>query len=318
MAHDSMFFIGVFVFIFLMWFVLGGGSRPLSFSGPTYTNGGFVKLPSSSTIVKSGGSASSGSASASPTSRSSATLSYQDQQAVSKAIQDAAFGLPSPYRGKVSLSHYIGNAGNSNPQYETIGLSLPSNAGGPVTISGWSFTSDVTNKGAAIPQGTEVPRSGTINAAEPIVLYPGDRAIISSGRSPIGASFRENLCIGYFAQFQTFSPSLPYSCPLPNSELKEQYGPNLVRDPDCADYVNRISRCQLALSPPPSLTSACQSFLVTYLNYNGCVATHEHDANFLGTTWRIYLDRNTSIWRKTREVVKLLDVQGKTIDMFSY
>jgi hypothetical protein len=122
-------------------------------------------------------------------------LSFRDQQAVNDAIEAAAFGPSSMYRGDVTMSHSVRSAGSSNPQQEYLQLSVSSRADGPISISGWRVVSDVSGNGAVIPQGTEVPRSGTINASQPIVLQPGDRAIITSGRSPIGASFRENVCI---------------------------------------------------------------------------------------------------------------------------
>lgn len=333
--NDYLFFIGIFVFVFLLWIVLGGPNRPLSFSGPLLPNpdaigGGtylsFPRAPSTGTSgIKgssaSGGSSGSGSSSSggwSGGSSSSGGLSYRDQQAVNNAIKSAAFGTPSKFRGAVTLSHRVTSPGNTNPQKEYLQLSVSNNAEGPISISGWSVVSEVTGKGGTLPRGTEVPRSGVINAVEPILLHPGDKAIIASGRSPIGASFRENVCIGYFAQFQSFTPTLPNSCPTPESELEKYYGPNLVRDPSCIDYVDRLSRCTLALSPPPTLSSSCQSFLTTHLNYNGCLTAHERDTNFKRTSWRIYLGRDAAIWRKDREVVKLLDADGKTVDMFSY
>ena len=33
--HDAWFFIGVFVFIFLVWISVGGPTHPISFTGPT-------------------------------------------------------------------------------------------------------------------------------------------------------------------------------------------------------------------------------------------------------------------------------------------
>ena len=58
--------------------------------------------------------------------------------------------------------------------------------------------------------------------------------------------------------------------------------------------------------------------MVQYLNYNGCVAAHKNDADFEGNTWRIYLGRYFSMWRTQHEVVKLLDINSKTVDAFSY
>ena len=321
--HDSFFFIGVFVFIFLLWLVLGGPSRPLSFSGPLLPGPGalgggtYLSLPQAISLGSSGigGSRASG---GSPLGGLSGGLSYKDQRALDEAVRAAAFGTPSSYRGRVTLSHHVANAGGANAQSEYLQLSIGSSAGASASISGWSLKSEVTGKVVTIPLGTEIPRSGIINEAEPIVLEPGDKVIITTGRSPIGASFRENICIGYFSQFQKFSPSLSNVCPTPDNELEDFYGPNLIRDPACIDYVDRLPRCTLQITPPTNLSASCQHFLTTYLHYNGCMVAHERDQNFKRTTWRVYLGRDTSMWRSDREVVKLIDTEGKTVDMFSY
>jgi hypothetical protein len=178
--------------------------------------------------------------------------------------------------------------------------------------------SEATGIFATIPNGTAVPTSGIVNQAQHIVLTPGERAMVISGRSPIGTSFRENKCIGYLSAFQRFSPSLPQNCPMPSDELVSFYGAYYIRDPDCIDYVNKLSRCQIDLSPPSALSNACKNFVVKYLNYNGCVAAHQNDSDFGGNTWHIYLGRTSSMWRTKHEVVKLLDDRGKTVDAFSY
>ncbi|HUX81155.1 MAG TPA: hypothetical protein VMV38_02450, partial [Candidatus Paceibacterota bacterium] len=188
----------------------------------------------------------------------------------------------------------------------------------PVDLTGWTLMSSATGNATSIPKGTELPTSGIVNAAQDIVLTPGQRALVISGQSPIGASFRENKCIGYFSTFQKFSPSLPQNCPAPADELTSFYGGNYIRDAACIDYVNTLSRCQVALTPPSGSSSACQSLVVNYFNYNGCVTAHQKDADFSGSTWRIYLGRSNAMWRQTHEVVKLLDSTGKTVDAFTY
>ncbi len=323
---DAYLFLGLFAFVFIIWVTTGGPSQPLSFAGPVLTtrissngisySGGSHFLPSTpgvSYINHRSGSLTLG------------TISEQVQQVSNrvnslskKVTQTVAFGTPSPYRGKVFMNHYVTNADASNPSKEYITIRVAANATGPIDISGWHIKSGATGKSATIPRGTEVPRSGLINAIQPIEIAPGDRAIISSGSSPIGASFRENTCIGYFAQYQSFYPSLPLICPTPYNELKKFYGLDYIRDSACITYVRSLNRCTLVASPPVNMTSTCSAFLTNYLNYNGCVSAHQNDANFKGNTWRIYLGRNDSMWRKQYEVVKLLDAQGKTVDMFSY
>lgn len=316
--NDAWFFVGVFVFIFLVWVATGGPLHPIAFTGPrlaapgvlgggTYltfpraqfgVGGTNISLPGSS----SGGNVyGGGSGTPLPTFTGGGT-----------------FGTPSPYRNIISVSHYISGASSEDPKNESLEIRIPQNAGMPVNLSEWSLVSDASGSRVRIPKGTEIPISGTIGENEDIVLSPGDRAIIISGQSPIGASFRENKCIGYFSTFQKFSPSLPQNCPIPEDELAANYGQNYIRDPVCIDTVKKIPRCQVTLSPPANVSGTCQSFIVKYLNYNGCVEAHKNDPDFLGDTWRIYLGRTSAMWRTNHELVKLLDVNGKTVDAFSY
>ncbi len=321
--HDAWFFIGVFVFIFLIWIATGGPLHPIAFTGPRLAEPGalgggtYLQLPQSpfkigNSHVSLPGSSSNGE-SAPVSSRSS-----QQQEAVPTFTGGSVFGAPSPYRGIVSMSHYVSGAGSSDPKNEYLEISVAQDAGLPIDLSEWTLSSDATGNASLIPKGTEVPMSGVINAAQDIILSPGTRALIISGQSPIGASFRENKCIGYFSAFQTFSPSLPQTCPTPFDELSSFYGTGYIRDAACIDYTNKLSRCQVTLTPPVGVSSACQSFLIKYLNYNGCVTAHQNDTDFKGTTWRIYLGRTTPMWRAQHELVKLLDINGKTVDAFSY
>jgi hypothetical protein len=312
--HDAWFFIGVFAFIFLIWVATGGPLHPIAFTGPKLAQPGvlgggtYLQLPRAPYGVGGSNISLPGSSSGENTQNSSET----------PALGGSTFGPLSPYRNIVRMSHYISGAGSADPGNEYIEISVAQNAGFPIDISGWALSSDVTGNIVSIPKGTEVPASGTINAAENIVLTPGTRAMLISGRSPIGASFRENKCIGYFSTFQKFSPPLPQNCPTPSDELSSLYGAGYIRDVACIDYVNKLSRCQVALSPPVTVSGACQNFMVQYLNYNGCVTAHRNDSDFLGDTWRVYLGRTSPLWRANREVVKLLDINRKTVDAFSY
>ncbi len=312
MEHDAWFFVGVFVFIFLVWAATGGPLHPLSFTGPTLAQpqelggGTYLSLPRAPFRVGGSDVALPGS------SGSGSSLSP------STGGSGVSLGNTSPYRSLASLSHSVNGAGSADSRREYIEFSVAQNANAPVDISGWTLRSDTSGSASSIPQGTEVPTSGIINAIQNVVLSPGDRALIVSGQSPIGASFRENKCIGYFSTFQQFYPSLPQTCPVPSDELETRYGPDYIRDVKCIDYVHSLSRCQVVLTPPPNLSSACQSFLINNLNYNGCVTAHQNDLDFKGATWRVYLGRTSALWRQTHEYIRLFDREGKTVDAFSY
>lgn len=316
--HDSWFFIGVFVFIFLIWIATGGPLHPLAFSGPTLAlpgalgGGTYLSLPRYTNGIDTGKNVSLPGSSGGDVEGSSGVPQG------TTFVGSAFFGKSSPYRGIVLMNHYVSGAGSSDPRQEYIELRVSSNASVPVNLSGWTLRSEASGNSIIIPKGTEIPMGGVVNAVQDIVLTPGTRAMILSGQSPIGASFRENTCIGYFSTFQKFSPQLPQNCPSPSDELTARYEGDYVRDAVCIDYVNKLSRCQVALSPPVSISGSCQSFLIKYLNYNGCVDAHQNDTAFKGDTWRIYLGRSNSMWRIRHETVKLLDASGKTVDAFSY
>ncbi|HET9641638.1 MAG TPA: hypothetical protein VFP46_02210 [Candidatus Paceibacterota bacterium] len=311
MEHDAWFFIGVFIFIFLIWIATGGPLHPLAFAGPRLAQPGalgggtYLSLPRAPLTVGNSDVALPGSSTGGGSLGGGAGLPG-----------GSALTNPSTYRNTVVMSHGVSGAAG-DPSSEYILLYVPSGSGVPVDISGWQLVSEATGNASYIPRGTEVPMSGTINAVQDIVLTPGTRAYLISGRSPIGGSFRENKCIGYYSNFQSFYPSLPQNCPTGQNELGSYYADSL-RDVACTDYTNRLSRCQAVLTPPTTVSSACQNFLVKYFNYNGCADTHRSDADFLGDTWHIYLGRTTPLWRSSHELVKLLDREGAVVDAFTY
>ena len=317
MEHDSWFFLGVLVFIFLIWIATGGPLHPIAFTGPTLAEPGVLGGGSYLSLPRSGYGLGSTNVSLPGSSSGGGTLGGSNTTTLSPLLNEA-FGSISPYRGIVTMDHYVSGAGSSNPGNEYLQLRVAQNASVPVDISGWTLESDASGNSITLPKGTETPTSGIINAAQDIILTAGEQAIVISGQSPIGASFRENKCIGYFSDFQKFSPALPQNCPAPADELAASYGTGYIRDASCIDYVNTLSRCQAALTPPNGASSACQTFLAKYLNYNGCVTAHQNDADFAGTTWRIYLGRTNSMWRTQHEVIRLLDANGKTVDVFNY
>ncbi len=327
--NDAYFFLGLFAFVFVIWLVTGGPHRPLSFAGPVLTthissqgvsfSGGNDFLPLTPSVSYRAASPSQNTAQQVENISAGVQRVSGEVRSLSQKVSRAvAFAPPSRYRGIVFLEHYVSHPGATDPAQEYVRLRVSVNAPGPVDISGWRLESGASGAAATIPEGTEVPLSGVINASQPIVLNPGDTAIISTGQSPLGASFRENECTGYFSQYQSFYPPLPQICPTPYHELQKFYGQNYLHDYTCINYVQNLNRCTLVAAPPANVSGACVTFLTNYLNYNGCVNAHQNDPNFKGTVWRIYLGRNQSMWRKNYEVVKLLDKNGKTVDMFSY
>ncbi|MBU6323468.1 MAG: hypothetical protein KGI41_03970 [Patescibacteria group bacterium] len=315
MKGDALFFAGILIFIFIVWVATGGPSRPISFAGPFLTpltpTGQTHGYYLSSGRGEGGGAPTTGSISA-QVSQTQSQVNQLEQQVT--AYQ--AFGNPSPYRGLVTLSR--GSfSGVSAASQEYLQMQLSSQATTSVSITGWTVESTVTGKSALIPGGTMVPLSGVINASGTITLDPGDTAFLISGQSPIGASFRTNLCIGYFAQFQKFYPQLPSVCPMPVDEANRVLS-DLNSDDACRAFLNSVPRCTLVSNKPVNLTTDCTNFIENDLNYNGCVMLHRNEAAFNGSRWYVYLGRTTPMWKSQYETVKLLDANGLTVAMFSY
>lgn len=332
---DGLFFVGVLFFFFLLWFVSGGPTREISFAGPYITpitdvgdeqegygdDGGIFEF------VR-GGSGSAGNVGWNwgASSNSQGSASEQDiQRGLQNAEDDLrrlegsaaeikAFGDPSPYRDQVDI---VSVSPSSERAQEYVTIQVRSNASGPVTISGWKVRSDASGKSATIPYGSELPKSG-LNTTASIVLSPGERAILTTGSSPVGVSFRENMCTGYFAERQTFTPYMGGSCPTPLNEFERFYVGNKLDDDTCYSFVSSARTCTAVTDTPAYLTNACEDLVSDYLYYGGCVAAHRYDTRFRGTTWRIYLERGSSLWKTSREAVKLLDQNGKTVDLYTY
>lgn len=300
---DGILFAGIILFFFLLWFVSGGPTRPISFSGPYITpitdvgdvqsgydsDEGWLNIPDAPSFFGDG----------------------------SSLAGDATIANPSPLHGQVRIVNVAaGHDGDEESEY--VAIELASEATAPVTISGWRLRSDATYKSAVIPNGAVLPKRG-VNRTAPITLEPGDRALIATGDSPIGVSFRENRCTGYFGTRQEFRPSLYSDCPAPLDEFERFYEGNQLADDSCYEYVRSIPQCtNPSVRDRPRLTARCEAFIDEYLEYDGCVAAHALEPGFRGDEWRVYLDRNSALWKNSREAIRLLDANGKTVDLYTY
>lgn len=230
------------------------------------------------------------------------------------------YGEPSPYKGMVTIAS-AGNAWSTDPKTEYIELSAGTSVGSGVNISEWTLVSAMTGRSVTIGKAVHVIFAGQVNADEPVFLRPGDRAYGVTGRSPVGYSFLTNKCTGYFAQFQTFTPFLWSECPLPQNEIIDYYDEDktIFIDNRCMDLIESIGMCRILTGPIPLyISSACQEAIAEEVNYNACVRKHKNDVNFRGKEWRIYFKRDDELWRDRRELIKLLDENGKTVHYFSY
>jgi hypothetical protein len=270
----------------VIWFAQGGPSRLSSITSP------YLKSPSAPS------SSSGGKITAPPAENTFLQKTLPN-------LQD------SPYKGKVSLS--ASAARQNNPQKEYLEIRAHYNNAESILITGWTLKG-TKGETVSIGKGAYLPYSAQVNLQDPILLEKGGKAIIVTGQSPIGTSFRLNICTGYFNQFQTFYPSLPEECPrISQDEVPIDY-------PDaCFNFVRSLSTCRMPLSSVPAAAgNDCATFISRKANYNGCVVDHKNDANFYKSEWRIYLGRSEELWGNERDTIILLDQEGKLVDYVSY
>ncbi len=209
------------------------------------------------------------------------------------------------------------STGGTSAENEFVTIELSPRAESPLRLTGWKLKSAVTGQEATIGKAVYLPFSNDVNAGQDLDLQPGEKAIVVTGRSPVGYSFRLNQCTGYFEQFQDFSPSLPRECPAV-SEEPQPAAPNRLND-QCLDYLQTVPRCSAHLQSFPIGTSGeCANFIAEKASYSYCTKTHKNEAGFYKPEWRVFLGRSEVLWKARREVIELIDPAGVIRDSISY
>ncbi|MBT3282909.1 hypothetical protein HON59_01550 [bacterium] len=225
----------------------------------------------------------------------------------------------SEFENKISIKSSSTGPKKSVVLEEYITLTASSRNKEKVSITGWKLESMISKNQVTIGGATEVYRSGLVNSEPALKLSPGETVVISTGFSPLGASFKINKCSGYQEQFQDFFPKLSKKCPHSDDEFDDIVSSIPITDNVCEDFVDKISRCEMVVDAFPLGTSSqCSEFVSDTLNYTGCVKKHRNDLDFFTKEWRVFLGRNTELWRKSREEIRLIDSSGKVVDTYTY
>jgi hypothetical protein len=235
------------------------------------------------------------------------------------------FFVPSKNTDKVEISSILakklsfdGLAGvrNSDPSEEYLRIVANEYAKGPVSLASTTLRGSATKTDIPLPKAVEFLTLGVTALKTPVSLSPDARALVTSGRSPVGTSFRVNMCTGYLDQFQTYTPALRKECPSPSEEIAKTA---LAGESSCVAFVETLPRCRIYQGKfPADISSACKTFVNEKLNYNTCALAHKTDAGFYKDEWRLFLDQTTELWKKSGEIIRLLDNKGNTIDALSY
>lgn len=221
--------------------------------------------------------------------------------------------IQSKYFGKIKIS-YVTRSTNPASEYVT----LRNTSTTTIMVTGWQLKSEASGQSVNIPQGSYLYFANSPNSEQDISLSEGETMYLVTGISPNGASFKTNKCSGYLSQFQTFTPNLYTSCPLPKDEDLSSI-PKTVNNDACFDYIDRMPACNIQTrSLPANWSYECVNFIYKKINYPSCIDTHKNDKDFYGKEWRVYLKRNAKIWKDKRESITLYDNDGKVVSTYKY
>lgn len=228
------------------------------------------------------------------------------------------FGENSPYWGLITIERSSSGPRQTNLKEEYVALDVSHALDEPLTITGWKLQSMITNEIVVIPEATKVSTSGNVNIEQPIAVFPEDKIYLLTGHSPVGNSFQINKCSGYFEQFQDFTPSISEQCPTPEDEFEFSESDPLRFGDACLLFIDNMDRCRMQLDALPlGFSNSCALFITEEINYSSCVENHRNDDDFFEPEWRVYLKHEGEIWNR-RDIIRLLDNNDKTVDVFSY
>lgn len=229
------------------------------------------------------------------------------------------FGEVSPYWGKVTIVKSSSGPRETTPDTEYLTLDISYRNTEPIVLTGWTLQSMITNTSVTIGQATKVSTSGNVDIEQPLLAQARDRITVLTGHSPIGISFQLNKCSGYLEQFQDFNPPISRQCPAAEDELRFADSDPAQFGDACLRFIDNLPRCEYQInSLPEAFPDSCHLFITEKINYSSCVKNHRDDVDFFQPEWRVYLKGESQLWQKEREIIRLLDSSGKTVDVFSY
>ncbi len=326
-VKDFMQFVGILLLLGVIWFFNGGKEKALDQrTNVTVTDsaGNVIQDTNKSGGTKNAGSSAGTDSSNSSTSGTPSTgivtaqtnpyisdEQYKDIENKSRLFKVVRISRPSGAANTDVKQEYI------TIDYRKAGTFVSTES---INVTGWMLRSTKTGRQASLGKAVLLPSSYAATAVKGedlIIFRPGDRAIIATGRSPIGNSFLINKCVGHFNQYQTFTPYINQTCPALRDE-KMPEPPNALNDA-CLNYINSWPTCgNQVRNLPERLSHECQTWIIEHATYNSCVSLHQPDADFFSSEWRVFLNRTEPLWKTQRETIQLLDENGKVVDEVSY
>ncbi|MBL4644356.1 MAG: hypothetical protein JKX80_00640 [Candidatus Pacebacteria bacterium] len=228
----------------------------------------------------------------------------------------------SPVAGMIEIVKDTDTVNVDDIFYEYVEIRANKDNAQPINISDWSLQSMISDTWIGIPQGTELYVAGEVNELQDIYLRPGESAIIATRQSPVGVSFRVNRCSGFLSDTQDFEPTLSSLCINPR-EVVPPTIENLKEFGDaCVTFSENFQRCAYVTSNVngfSGLSQACRERIQPRLTHNFCNGVYAKDSDFYSAKeWRIFLNQNDPLWKESYEIIRLLDENRRTVDVFNY
>ena len=219
-------------------------------------------------------------------------------------------------RIRTTLRLQKAEARESDPQKEYINVvyqaSFFKEEGLPLDMSGWTIENKRGDR-FAFGYAANLPYAREPVTLSRLIMPPGSTVHIVTGQSSVGSNFRVNRCAGYFAQFNSFTPSLPQECPRPSEEPAQTNLPDI-----CLDYIESLPRCRIPQNTLLDIGNICRAYITANISYSGCVANHKIDPDFYENEWYVYLARPMELWKDKRETITLRDNQGNLMAELEY
>lgn len=225
----------------------------------------------------------------------------------------------SPYKGLVILDTFEDGTSYTEPADEYVTIRASVDATEAVNVTGWSLESLVSKTRIFLPYGTVLYSDINQNPVTDVYIAPGEFIYVVSGFSPIKTSFHTNTCSGYLNNGNAIIPDLPNVCPEPRTYLPATIENVRNYGEQCIEYVHSLAPCETPYTPAMTeLIPACRAFIEKTFNYTSCVAStypKETFSFFNRGGWYLYLNSRAELWRSNYEVIRLLDEQGRVVDV---
>ncbi len=219
----------------------------------------------------------------------------------------------SEYRRWINIQNRTRSRFEGAPGEESITIALSYSAPGPVDISKWQIWSVSTGNKAIIGNGLLYPKENGDGELYPIILYPGERAIVYTYVSPLQYSYKPNICFGYLNK--NFPYHVARQCPY--LEYSALPLPFFDRGNECRDFIENLPICDTPSDDedyPAGITSQCQNYVESLVGYDNCVAHWNNNENFHTGNWIVHLNRTGKMYNDKNEKILLFDEKGLLVD----